>query len=83
MTLPDRITFRLGPLTQPLRFAATASGRTVSAEARHRLAESLGVAAPDMPMGFAAMDKRKAARARKKAARTLRANWIKRKLNFD
>jgi len=68
----DRITLRLGDLAEPIANAATESGRSVSEEIRHRLAESFGVNAPEMAQGFAAMSEKKAERARKKSARTRR-----------
>lgn len=46
MVESDRLTIRLGPLLEPLRAAAAVTGRTLSDEARHRLAASLGLDAP-------------------------------------
>ena len=68
----DRITLRLGTLAGPLAAACAASGKSPSVEIRERLAESLGCADPVMPQGFAAMDEKTAAKARKKSGRTRR-----------
>lgn len=51
MPTPDRCTFRLGDLAEPLHAAAAKSGRTLSEEIRSRLARSLKVPAPEMPAG--------------------------------
>ena len=69
---PQRITLRLGNLSEPLGDAATESGRSLSEEIRYRLAESLGVDPPEMPQGFAAMDASTAARARQKSGESRR-----------
>jgi hypothetical protein len=68
----DRITLRLGTLAEPLAAACAASGKSPSVEIRERLAESLGCAEPYMPQGFAAMDAKTAAKARKKSGRARR-----------
>jgi hypothetical protein len=47
----DRVSLRLGSLIGPLKAAAERSGSTLSAEIRYRLAESLGVAEPELPEG--------------------------------
>lgn len=70
----DRITLRLGTLAGPLAAACNDSGNSPSAEIRERLAKSLGVDAPDMPQGFAAMSEKSAEKARRKSAKTRRAN---------
>lgn len=49
--MKERVTFRLGSLLAPLATACKQSGRTPSEEIRVRLAESLGVDAPVMPVG--------------------------------
>lgn len=74
MTESDRITLRLGPLLDPLRSAAATAGRTMSEEARVRLAESLGVAAPVLLPGDVANLGRyaKKKRAKKSPTRTAR-----------
>lgn len=69
----DRITLRLGSLAEPLGKAATAAGRSMSDEIRHRLSESLGIKAPEMPQGFAAMSEKKADHARRRAVKSRRA----------
>lgn len=69
----DRITLRLGSLSDPMGKAATASGRSISEEIRHRLSDSFGVDAPEMLQGFAAMTQKEANRARKSSAKTRRA----------
>ena len=74
----DRITLRLGSLAEPLGKAATKSGRSISEEIRHRLSESFGVDAPEMPQGFAAMTEKKANRARRSSAKTRRQRFARR-----
>lgn len=49
--MTDRITIRLGPLSELLSAAATKSGRTISEEARVRLAASFGIEPPRLPVG--------------------------------
>lgn len=70
--MTDRITFRLGSLSEPLTAACLQSGRSASEEIRARLAESFGMDAPDMPQGFATFSESKSRRLRAKSARVRR-----------
>lgn len=47
----DRITIRLGSLSEPLASACQESGRSPSEEVRTRLAQSLGVQTPKLVPG--------------------------------
>lgn len=49
--MSDRVSLKLGTLAGPIRAAAEESGRNLSDEIRHRLAESLGVSAPTIEHG--------------------------------
>jgi hypothetical protein len=51
-----KVTIVLGDLAEPLEKAAAKSGKKISQEIRDRLAASLKVKSPDMPVGFASMD---------------------------
>lgn len=70
--MKDPMSLRLGPLAGPLLLRCESTGETPSDVLRKALATELGLKAPEMPQGFAAMDKKTAAKARKKSARTRR-----------
>lgn len=71
--MKDPISLRLGPLAGPLLLRCESTGETPSDVLRLALAKELGLEAPEMPQGFAAMSETKAAKARKKAAKMRRA----------
>lgn len=70
--MKDPISLRLGPLAGPLLLRCESTGETPSEVLRLALAKELGREAPEMPQGFAAMSETKAAKARKKSAKTRR-----------
>lgn len=67
------MSLRLGPLAGPLLQRCESTGETPSDVLRLALAKELGLEAPKMPQGFAAMSEKTAAKARKESARTRRA----------
>lgn len=68
----NKITINLGELRPPLDAAAEAAGRTLSDEIRRRLARSLRLPVPQMPVGAAALPaKERTARGKAGAA----ARW--------
>ncbi len=71
--MKDPMSLRLGPLAGPVVAAAKAAGQSPSEWLREAASEKLGVKAPAMPQGFAAMSETTAAKARKKSAKTRRA----------
>jgi hypothetical protein len=75
--MKDPISLRLGPLAGPLLLRCESTGETPSDVLRLALAKELGLDAPEMPQGFAAMNPKTAAKtaakARKKSAKTRRA----------
>lgn len=71
--MKDPMSLRLGPLAGPLLQRCESTGETPSEVIRKALAAELGLDAPAMPQGFAAMSATKAAKARKKSAKTRRA----------
>lgn len=70
--MKDPISLRLGPLVGPLLLRCKSTGETPSEVLRKALATELGMQAPMMLQGFAAMDQKTAAKARKKSGRTRR-----------
>lgn len=71
--MKDPISLRLGPLAGPLLLRCESTGETPSDVLRLALAKELGLEAPVMPQGFAAMPEKTAAKARRKSAKTRRA----------
>lgn len=71
--MKDPMSLRLGPLAGPLLRRCDSTGETPSDVLRLALAKELGLEAPAMPQGFAAMNPKTAASARKKSAKTRRA----------
>ncbi len=67
------MSLRLGDLAEPLLKRCVKTGETPSDVLRLALAKELGVELPEMLRGFAAMDQRKADRARRRSAKTRRA----------
>lgn len=72
--MTDRITIRLGSLTEPLAAACAQSGRSPIMEIRARLAESFGVDEPEMRQGFAALSSEQAKRLQIKSVRVRMKN---------
>lgn len=72
--MKDPMSLRLGPLAGPLLQRCEKTGETPSDVLRIALAKELGISAPEMPQGFAAMSEKTAAKARKKSVRTRKAN---------
>ena len=71
--MKDPMSLRLGPLAGPLLQRCKHTRETPSEVLRKALAKELGLDAPEMLQGFAAMSETKAANARKKSAKTRRA----------
>jgi hypothetical protein len=71
--MKDPMSLRLGPLAGPLLLRCKSTGETPSDVLRRALAKELGLEAPEMLQGFAAMNPKTAAKARKKSAKTRRA----------
>jgi hypothetical protein len=71
--MKEPMSLRLGPLAGPLLQRCERTGETPSDVLRLALAKELGLEAPSMPQGFAAMSEKTAAKARKKSAKTRRA----------
>lgn len=72
--MKDPMSLRLGPLAGPLLQRCEETGETPSDVLRIALAKELGLAAPEMPQGFAAMSETKAAKARKKSVKVRKSN---------
>lgn len=72
--MKDPMSLRLGPLARPLLERCEKTGETPSDVLRIALARELGLSAPEMPQGFAAMSETKAKKARKKSVQTRKAN---------
>ena len=71
--MKDPMSVRLGPLAEPLLLRCESTGETPSDVLRLALAKELGLEAPAMPQGFAAMNPKTAAKARRKSGKTRRA----------
>ena len=71
--MKEPMSLRLGPLAGPLLLRCKSTGETPSDVLRLALAKELGLEAPEMPQGFAAMSEKAAAKAREKSAKTRQA----------
>jgi hypothetical protein len=74
--MKDPMSLRLGPLAGPLLKRCERTGETPSDVLRIALAKELGLEAPEMLQGFAAMSPTKAAKLQKKAVRARKKNKV-------
>jgi|688.fasta_scaffold486833_1 hypothetical protein len=74
--MKDPMSLRLGPLAGPLLKRCERTGETPSDVLRKALATELGLDAPEMLQGFAAMAPEKAAKLQKKAVRARKKNKV-------
>lgn len=72
--MKDPMSLRIGPLAGPLLKRCERTGETPSDVLRIALAKELGMDAPEMLQGFAAMSPSNAAKLQKKAVKARKKN---------